>query len=257
MADLPPQAEQTDTGSGGHTMTDWLTLHQLEPDHCQRLLVAAGRHAEAEPFDRTALRAAACDLSGPAALALVAAALAASVGAPESLVADVLARTDIDLNPDPDRFPRAFTLHDTGQGRPYISCRYRNQIGGLLALAHEVGHATQIIAASGQFQPPVVREICAFLAELALIGQLGCARPADAAKAVLAWRADNRVQFGKSLRALAVALGDPQSPYDYRWNYPLARFLAIEAQAQLAPAGLWPLFLPQATVSGLCSLLRI
>lgn len=150
----------------------------------------------------------------------------------------VQTRARFDLAPDRARFPRAFTLHDDGSGRPFVSCPCDGRAGDLLRLAHEIGHACQILANPGADLPPVLRETAAYLAEgLLVAGALAEGDPLAPALAARA-RADSHAiaaRDGARLRAaLADAAADP--PYSYRWNYPLARRLAQAALDGWPPA---------------------
>jgi hypothetical protein len=75
--------------------------------------------------------------------------------------------------------------------------------------------------------PPVARETCAFLGELAVISQAQRTSPALAADLARVWSEDDTIYLGDDASALLRSLDDDKTPYDYRINYPLARALAI------------------------------
>lgn len=118
---------------------------------------------------------------------------------------------------------------DLGRGRPpVITMEWTGSADDLICLAHEVAHALQIMMSNHELMPPVVREACAFLGELALIAY--CHEHAPSLKDALSdvWHAENERYLGSDLDALAEALNDPGTPYQYRLNYPLARLAAIQ-----------------------------
>ena len=75
--------------------------------------------------------------------------------------------------------------------------------------------------------PPVARETCAFLGELALIYWAKQNQTDLAARLLRVWREENQRYFGDDRALLRVALGGPESAYTYRMNYPLARAAAV------------------------------
>ncbi|MCY1708410.1 hypothetical protein [Pannonibacter sp. SL95] len=75
--------------------------------------------------------------------------------------------------------------------------------------------------------PPIARETCAFLGELALIDWARRDHSALAARLSMVWREENKKYFNDDCRLLKGALTDPTSTYSYRMNYPLARAAAV------------------------------
>ena len=238
-------------------MSDWLALHGLTADQCLRLLAASSRYREPQPLNRAEVRAAPCAIPPSDVWRHASRAFGMAMQPPAAIAERVLAETVTNFAPDPVRYPRAFTLHDDGKGHPYVSCAYRGQIGDFMAVAHEFGHAVQIIASGARFVAPVLRETCAFLAELAASDPHDSCRSGYEPQAVMAWRAENRVFFGKYRRILAEALDNPEAAYTYDWNYPIARLIAIEARARFSPADLWQLFQGTCTVTELCDQLQL
>lgn len=119
--------------------------------------------------------------------------------------------------------------HGTGQP-PEIRMSWQGSAADLICLAHEVAHAVQLQLSAGSFMPPVARETCAFLGELALIDW---ARKTDtplAASLLSVWQQENRTYLGEDCDLLRAALADPNAPYTYRMNYPLARAAAVVMQ---------------------------
>lgn len=130
---------------------------------------------------------------------------------------------------------------DHGVGQPTeIRMAWRSSTSDLMCLAHELAHAVQLQLSAGSFMPPVARETCAFLGELALI-EWARGNDSDlAAKLLRVWQDENQRYFGDDCELLLSALGDPESAYSYRMNYPLARAAAVVLWR--AGADLQPLF---------------
>ena len=97
----------------------------------------------------------------------------------------------------------------------------------LLSLAHEAAHAAQLILSRGSFMPPLAREACAFLGEIAFVEWMRQHEPDMFPSLFAAWLKHDEAYCGADLEALLQALGDPQTPYEYRMNYPLARAAAV------------------------------
>lgn len=117
---------------------------------------------------------------------------------------------------------------DHGAGQPpEIRMSWQGSISDVMCLAHEVAHAVQLQLSAGSFMPPVARETCAFLGELALIYWAKQNQTDLAARLLRIWREENQRYFGDDCALLRAALGDPESAYSYRMNYPLARAAAV------------------------------
>ncbi len=76
--------------------------------------------------------------------------------------------------------------------------------------------------------PPVARETCAFLGELAVIDHARTQLPDLFGALCDVWRKENEAYLGRDLTALSAAIADPTTPYHYRQNYPVARLAAVE-----------------------------
>ena len=64
-------------------------------------------------------------------------------------------------------------------------------------IAHEFAHALQIRASGGKFVAPVIREICAFIGEAALLSHILRENPTQYDHLVQAWRQANHRYFGR------------------------------------------------------------
>ena len=205
----------------GDDMAGWLALHDLTVADCLALLDAHSPPAGSGAKDALLVPA----LSAMDAWDRVTEAVAA-------IVPDAAARVRQQANVcfDPP-LQRAFTLHDTGEnGVPLVACPWTGRARDLLTLAHEFGHATQIMASRpGMALPPVLRETCAFLAEAALVDRIENEPESYRLAPVLRrlWQADTQRFLGFQARSLRKALPLPFAAYDYDWNYPVARALAL------------------------------
>lgn len=240
-----------------HRMSDWLKLHCFDATRCSAILDRAA--SVAVPVSREGRVIGAAPLASPltAEQAWGLAVDGMSRRSPAlgrlAAVAGETARTNFE--PDKARFPRAFTLHDEGTGRPYVSCPYDGRAGDLMAVAHEFGHALQIIATGGTQLSPVLREVCAFLGELSLLSALQRDRPELFPSAEAIWQLGSQKQFTSGLTKLNLALRANDPPYSYRWNYPVARILAIEADRHLSGEEFLRLYQGQLSAPQLCGLL--
>jgi hypothetical protein len=124
-------------------------------------------------------------------------------------------------------------------------------------MAHEFGHALQIRASRGKFVAPIVREVCAFLGEGALLSHALHRNAAQYAPLFQAWQADNHKYFGTHRDRLQVALLRPKSPYKYSWNYPIARHLAIQITERCPRDWIWSVFEGESSVRGILRELAI
>jgi hypothetical protein len=220
-----------------YAFSDWLDLHQLSVPVAQDLIAAYhwGRldgdlqAAEAAPGSRTAgtalrSRSACYD-------EIVLPALSAGFRSRHD-IADQLARVIFADDGATDANGRPYTL-DPGKGlAPIISMSWCEQAQDLVCLAHETAHALQIILSEHAPMPPVARETCAFLGELLLVDHARRHAPGLAQALQDVWNAQNEGYLGGDLDTLSDALQDPQTPYHYRVNYPLARLAAVEMFGQ-------------------------
>jgi hypothetical protein len=228
-------------------LADWLGLHGLTASQCEQGL-ARIQHLQAA--GRTDAAGAPCDLTGEEAWQVAAGALRAALPAGAAAIEAVRTGAVRAFRPRGARGRRAFTFAGP---HPVVSLDYDGRVADLLTVAHELGHAVQI-AAVGGFVPPVARELCAFLAELALLDHLRVESPALNPLALAAWGAATR-HYVREGKTLAAALQDPRSVYHYGWNYPIARVLASECHEQLPPSALWSIFENRTRLSGILTFL--
>lgn len=109
---------------------------------------------------------------------------------------------------------------------PQIVMAWRGTAGDMICLAHEAGHALQIVWSDHAETPVIARETCAFLAEIALLSYAEAHNPSLHAALARVWHRENATYFDADAKVLLSALQDPSTPIDYRCNYPLARLAA-------------------------------
>jgi cytolysin-activating lysine-acyltransferase len=120
-----------------------------------------------------------------------------------------------------------FTEWDAKADAPAIHLVWSWTADDLICLAHEVAHAAQMILSNGAFTPPVAREACAFLGELALIRYAKSNSHAVYSELQSVWRHENQRYLGDDIIRMANDLKSGSASYHYRHNYPLARVAAM------------------------------
>lgn len=221
--------------SNGAGMADWLALHGLSAEDCRALLQSALHNAPHYAAKDPAFSPAEV---WPGVLKAMGSALPSAA----TVLARIRAEVRVDLSPDLQRFPRAFTLHDDGRGLPFISCPLKGRLSDLLLLAHELGHACQILASNEPDLPPLLRETAAYLAEERVCAAIAKVEP----KWSIMLRALHRARTARIMdrdgRELSRALENSVATYTYCWNYPIARNLAARAERHLTPKAQWRVF---------------
>ncbi len=230
-----------ESGSAGQCMADWLALHGLGAEQMRRLVAPCTGWAEVRsPSRDEADPDSAHYLSPAAAWQLCAEALAARFGSGLTpAISQVHARTRLVLARLPKGGPRALTLPAEGDAPPQIICPFEGQARDMMTMAHEMGHALQSVASAGRPMPPVLREICAFAAEEALMAHLSATGATLLAPLEAALRRETRRIMKHPLTALLDALDHPEASYDYAWNYPPAKAVR---PGQIAPETVAELF---------------
>ena len=240
-----------------HFLTDWLNLHGLDPDKCHKILTLRGKSGQQAGADAAIRPAHKTQLSTAEAWQLVSNALLAAFPDCHQTIEDVQSNTKADLRKNPDAKQRPLTLHDGGNGYPYIRCGYDGRVAELIYLQHEFAHAVQLVASQDTFLPPVLRECCAFIGELALLDHL---RHKDAdlfSHAEATWQFQDARIFRRHQSVLETALGEPGTPYNYNWNYPIARILSAQINDQLTHEQKWQLFCAKTDLNELLEQLAI
>ncbi len=220
--------------SARHMLDDWLTLHGITADDCERLLSRIPGQPTISTADFAASAQVPSGHSAEEAWTFVNHAMARQCPSLSDVIKSVVVNTAVNPAPDRKRFPAPFTLHDGGNGYPYVSCHHDGGIGSLICLAHEAGHAIQSVMSGGAFVPPITREVAAFVSETACEALID-AECSGLSPAIGELRTALDARYlGRYARRLRKALSSAQENYDYVWNYPLARLLARGLTGPLA-----------------------
>lgn len=234
-----------------HTLSDWLALHELDPVACRRILDAAPREIATTPAGNGApdLERYALDLED--AWLRTADAMRALFPAQRSIIDDTFDKTVRVLVDQPNKSRRALTLDNGQTAYPTILYSYLGEPSDSLVISHEFAHAVQIRASQGKFVPPIIREVCAFVGEWALLSHSLQSDPAQHRRLSQVWHNDNKKFFGTHTQRLNAALLRPETPYSYSWNYPIARSLAIRISQQCLRDRMWTVFEGDLSVQGI------
>ena len=130
-------------------------------------------------------------------------------------------------------------------GEPTIEMSWSGTCEDLICLAHEVTHAVQAKHSEESFMPPVARECCAFIGELALLRFIKRNEVTFHDDASQVWLDESIIYFGDDALDLEHALNSEQASYAYRQNYPIARLystlvypvLSVEQARELFSSG--------------------
>lgn len=221
-AEYPPVSKMSQP-KGQATISDWLEFNGLTREAVLRQL-ALIEPLDGDAFDKSEVQSH-LGLMADEAWALCAAAMREAFPSLSSAIDQIEANAPKCLQPKNTKHPKPFTYDFGFQSLPFVSLHYLGRPADLLSMAHEFGHAVQIVASwpsrVGQM-PPVARECCAFIAELVLLN----AQKGKAEVLLVCHQADDVAYFGENKAALEDAFFDDHSPYRYDWNYPLARQLA-------------------------------
>jgi hypothetical protein len=240
-----------------HSLRDWLALHELDSVTCSDILRTMTWDAAREPAAGKKLKSGyqAPDIEG--AWLRTAEAMCAFLHEQQSIIHDTLDKTAKILVDRREKSRKALTLDNGPDAYPTILYSYRGEPSDSLVIAHEFGHALQIRASRGKFVPPIMREVCAFLGEAAMLSHTLNRSKAQYAYLGQAWRKDNRRYFGVQRDRLQTALLRPDTPYSYSWNYPIARYLAIELSERCFRDWIWGVFEGKLTVPGVLQKLAL
>ena len=235
----------------GHSVHDWLALHRLADCRAWRealedaLRARAATHpprSVSPPPPAPDSNEGGIGLSAEAAWAMAASAMREAYPHGAEAIGRAERGCECDFAPGGDQKTVPYTMPAAGGRPPFVRVQFRGRPGDLLTVAHEFGHAVQLMVCDGHFVSPVVRETAAFLSELALLGHLRDGHPALYARARAAWLADDRIYLDQDGQDLLHTLHTPCAAYQYRLNYPLARLAAVTSEARLPMALRWAVF---------------
>ncbi|UVK40986.1 hypothetical protein LHFGNBLO_002526 [Mesorhizobium sp. AR10] len=233
-----------------HSLSDWLALHELDPVACRRILSAVAREVASASAGHKWSASGSYGLDPETAWLRTADAMRAFFPAQRSIIDDTFEKTVKTLVARPNKSPRALTL-DNGPGTyPTIFYSFLGEPSDSLVIAHEFGHAVQIRASRGKFVSPIMREVCAFIGEMAQLSYALCGDARQYRCLSQVWHKDNQKYLGTHRDHLDSALLQPEMPYNYFWNYPIARYLAIQISQRCSRDRMWTLFEGDLSVRG-------
>lgn len=224
-----------------HSLADWLDLHELSPADCRRILEAAANLTSASTGqEQVSPPARKLDLD--AAWHSVADAMRLFFPTQKSLIEDTFEKSTRMLVDRGARPRAALTMDNGANAYPTIVYSFAGEPADTLVLAHEFAHALQIRASEGRFVSPVIREVCAFAGEWALLSHALANEATQHQYLSRIWQADSQRYFGVGRGRLTAALSQPEAAYRYSWNYPIARYLFIQVRERFTPDSIWGLF---------------
>lgn len=230
-----PQSKQ-------HNLVDWLDLHKLDHKTCLRLLHEISREAAEIPTCRNRADRQPLNLDPDGVWRKITSAMFNFLPEHKSLIEETFQRSKKIAVDGQGKSRKALTIDHGPAQYPTILYNYFGDISDLFVVAHEFGHAVQIRASEGKFMTPIMREICAFLSEGAMLSY--CLKEDDFADRDLLkhWQRSSHRYFGKRAIDLEIALRNDNAIYEYGWNYPIARLLAIRISNNFSREMLWNVF---------------
>jgi hypothetical protein len=225
-----------------HTLSDWLALHELDPPLCRRILGAAARQLGGPRAEHQERASGGNALDPDTAWSGAVDAMCASFPERRSFIEDTFEKISRQLVSGGSRSQRALTLDNGPAAYPTVIYRYLGNPSDAMVVAHEFSHALQIRASKGKFVAPVMREVCAFIGEIALLSHSLDADAVQHRRLLQVWHDDNRKYFQTDGDALDLALHSPDTAYRYCWNYPIARYIATRIAEPRPREHLWTIF---------------
>ena len=230
-----PQSKQ-------HNLADWLDLHGLDHQTCLHLLDEIERESAKIP--------ASWSDPGPQSLTLdpdgvwteVISAMCGFLPEHQNLIEETFQKSTKIAISGQGKSRKALTIDHGPDKYPTIMYNYYGEISDLFVVAHEFGHALQIRASEGVFMSPVIREACAFLSEGALLYSFSSENPSLSDGLFNHWEKSNKRYFGTLAAKLRKSLKNADEIYDYAWNYPIARFLALRISDSFSRDLVWSVF---------------
>jgi cytolysin-activating lysine-acyltransferase len=214
-----------------YTVQDWLDLHELTSEEVLDYCVVIRQKFQIGSRNEPRFRSKGLSFDMEQSLEnLVLPALRDLLGAAASEAHDLSAVKIVKHKAGNLDLP--FTEWDAKANAPAIHLVWSGREDDLICLAHEVAHAAQMILSKGAFMPPIAREACAFLGELALIRYAKSNSHAVYRELQSVWFHENQHYLGDDIAQLANDLKAGSPPYHYRHNYPLARVAAMAVFAK-------------------------
>ena len=201
-----------------YDLEDWLSLHNLDADKVGQILLRIC----ADFPDEETKEYAVTSMTAQQVWETTAQAYCKQFDDIKTEIQTVMDKCECAFDAPADEQP--FTLNRGRDAMPFVSLCYRNSAADALCIAHEFGHALQTYLTGEKFIPPIHREVAAFLGEEIFLEYMSRHDPQTAVCLQDAWKQDNNFYLLQDVANLRRCLGDPTTKYDYRWNYPIARF---------------------------------
>ncbi len=225
-----------------HNLGDWLDLHGLDHQTCRQLLDEIKKERVQIPAHGNIPDPQSTGLHPDEVWTKIVSAMCNFLPEHQSMIEETFERSTRIAVAARGKSRKALTIDHGPAKYPTIMYNYFDDISDLFVVAHEFGHALQIRASEGLFMPPVMRETCAFLSEGAILSSCSNERAYIAENSVRYWRKSNKRYFGRLATNFEKSLGNNCRIYEYDWNYPIARFLALRISAQFSRDMIWNVF---------------
>lgn len=237
-----PQSKQ-------HNLGDWLDLHGLDHQMCLHLLDEIERESAKIPAwngpDQQSLT-----LDPDGVWTEVTSAMCRFLPEHQSLIEETFQQSTKIAIAGQGKSRKALTIDHGPAKFPTIMYHYFGEISDLFVVAHEFGHALQIRVSEGEFMSPVMRETCAFISEGALLSSYSSKNASISGDLYNHWYKSNKRYFGALAIKLKKSLKNRDAIYEYGWNYPIARFLALRISANFSRDLIWGVFSNHYSVRG-------
>lgn len=225
-----------------HNLGDWLDLHGLDRQSCLDLLDEIRREFANIPAYRNNPDQQALSLDPDGVWTKIISAMCQFLPEHQNIIEETFQRSKKIAISGQGKSRKALTIDHGPDQYPTIMYKYFGEISDIIVVAHEFGHALQIKASEGKFMPPVMREACAFLAEGAILSSCSNENAPIIDDLLNHWHKSNHRYFGKLAMNLKESLENDDKIYEYGWNYPIARFLALRISESFSPELIWSVF---------------
>ena len=231
------------------TLHSWLNAHEISRAQVLRAIAYVDRMLHCEHGVANEANAGTLGVDAADAWQVATSALCSQF--PEHAPSIVLAQGGVEVNFEAkeQQYELPYTLDRRPKLPPLVAMEYSGSPADILCVAHEFAHAVQIQLSSQHSIVPILREVAAFIGELALLRFLEEEKSPIAKAVRSAFFQENGAYLASDVAYLESALDDSSSPYNYRWNYPIARVLAVRLFELLPAEKLWQVFVGRFTLS--------
>ena len=225
-----------------HTLEDWLHLHELDRETCHHLLDEIEREFAKIPACGDDPDQQSLSLDPDGVWKEITSSMCKFLPEHRSIIEDTFQGSKTIAIAGRGKSRKALTVDNGPDEYPTIMYNYFGDVADLLVVAHEFGHALQIRASKGQFMTPVMREACAFLSEGFLLSCYLDENSAIGEKLLHHWHKSSQRYFGNLATRLRSSLHNSAKVYEYGWNYPIARLIALRILTNFSQDPVWSVF---------------